>query len=421
MNLKQQIINKSWYFGKYWGRFVPEPLVPIMDEIRDAFFKLKDDEKFLADLNDLYKNYIGRPSPLIYAKNLTEKLWGAKIFLKNEWTNHTWAHKINHCVWQALLAKYLWKKRVIAETGAGQHWLATSAICAKLWLECVIYMGKKDYDRQRPNVYMMELAWARVIPVMEWNMTLRDAVNSALKDLLNNSSDSYYLLWTACWPNPYPSMNVFFQKIIGEEVREQIQKVGNVGQYSLQKEITPDYLIACVGGWSNSQWLFYEFLDDENVKLIWVEAGWEWIIKWKHAARFQQKQVWVVEWYKSFFLQNKDGQVQETSSISAWLDYSWVSPQLTYLEEIWRVEMKYAKDDEVLEAVKMLMKTEGILPALESAHALVEAIKLAPKLDKDKIVVVWISGRWDKDLFITAPKLDKKFVPFLKDYIKKYD
>jgi len=387
---------------------VPEPLVPIMDEINEAFFKLKDDEKFLAELHDLYKNYVGRPSPLIFAKNLTEKLWGAKIFLKNEWVNHTWAHKINHCVGQVLVAKYLWKKRIIAETWAGQHWLATSAICAKMWLECIIYMGKKDYDRQRPNVYMMELAGAKVIPVMEWNMTLRDAVNAALKDLLNNSEDSYYLLWTACGPNPYPAMNVFFQKIIGEEVREQL-------------EVNPDYLIACVGGWSNAQWLFYEFLDDENVKLIWVEAGWEWILKWKHAARFQQKQVWVVEGFKSFFLQNEDGQVQDTSSISAGLDYSWVSPQLTYLEQIGRLEMRYALDWEVLEAVKTLMKTEWILPALESAHAVVEAMKIAPKLSKDKVIVIWISGRWDKDLFITAPKLDNKFIPFLKDYIEKND
>ena len=408
MNLKNKIINKSWYFGKFGGRFVPEPLVPIMDEIRDAFFKLKDDEKFLRDLNDLYKNFVGRPSPLVFAENLTKKLWGAKIFLKNEWVNHTWAHKINHCVGQALVAKYLWKKRIIAETWAGQHWLATSAICAKLGLECVIYMWEKDYNRQRPNVYMMELAGAKVVPVKEWNKTLRDAVNAALKDLINNSDTTYYLLWTACWPNPYPAMNVFFQKVIGEEVREQL-------------EINPDYLIACVWGGSNSQWLFYEFLDDENVKLIWVEAGWEGIIKWKHAARFQQKQEWVVEWYKSFFLQNKDWQVQDTSSISAWLDYSGVSPQLSYLEEIWRVEMKYALDSEVLEAVKMLMQTEWILPALESAHAVAEAIKLAPTLSKDKIIVIWISWRWDKDLFITAPRLDDKFVLFLKNYIKDYE
>ena len=408
MTLKKQIINEKGYFGEYGGRFVPEPLVPIMDEIKEVFFKLKDDKKFLKDLNTLYKDFVWRPSPLIFAKNLTEKLGGAKIYLKNEWTNHTGAHKINHCVGQALLAKYLWKKRIIAETGAWQHWLATSAVCAKLGLECVIYMWKVDYDRQRPNVYMMELAGAKVVPVYNGNQTLQDAVNMALKDLINHSDDTYYLLWTACWPNPYPSMNVFFQKIIWEEVRTQLDK-------------KPDYLIACVGWWSNSQWLFYEFLDDEDVKLIWVEAGWRWIKKWEHAARFQQKKTGVVEWYKSYFLQNEDGQVEKTHSISAWLDYSGVSPQLTYLESIGRVEMKYALDEEVLEAVKLLMQTEWILPALESAHAVAEAIKLAPTLDKDKIIVVWVSGRWDKDLFITAPLLDEKFVPFLKDYIKKYE
>ncbi len=404
-NLKQQIINKSWYFWEYWGRFVPEPLVPIMDEIRDAFFILKEDEKFLADLKDLYTNYIGRPSPLIYAKNLTEKLEWAKIFLKNEWTNHTGAHKINHCVGQALVAKYLWKKRIIAETWAGQHWLATSAICAKLWLECVIYMGKKDYDRQRPNVFYMEMAGAKVIPVYDGNMTLKDSMNAAIKDLVNNSDDTYYLIWTACWPNPFPSMNIFFQKVIWEEVRNQLK-------------VNPDYLIACVGGWSNSQGLFYEFLDDKNVKLIWVEAGGEWIETWNHAARFQEIQEWVVWGYKSYFLQNKDWQVKETSSISAGLDYSWVSPQLAYLNSIWRVEMTYATDEEALNAVKTLMQNEWILPALESAHWVAEAIKLAPNLDKDKIIVVWVSGRWDKDLFITAPRMDKKFIPFLHDYLE---
>lgn len=192
MNLKEIIINKSWYFWEFGWRFVPEPLIPIMDEIKEAFFKLKDDEKFLQDLKDLYENYVWRPSPLVYANNLTQKLQWAKIFLKNEWVNHTGAHKINHVVWQILLAKYLWKTRIIAETWAWQHWLATASACAKMWLECIIYMGKKDYDRQRPNVFYMELAWAKVIPVFEWNQTLRDAVNSALKDLLNNSTNTYY-------------------------------------------------------------------------------------------------------------------------------------------------------------------------------------------------------------------------------------
>ena len=403
MNLKEQIINKTWYFWNHWWRFVPETLVPIMDEIREAFFSLKDDPKFLDELHDLYKNYVGRPSPLTYAKNLSQKLWGAQIYLKNEWLNHTGAHKINHCVGQILLAKHLWKTRIIAETWAWQHWLATSAVCAKMWLECIIYMWKKDYDRQRPNVFYMELAGATVIPVHEGNMTLKDSMNAAIKDLVNNSENTYYLIGTACGPNPYPAMNVFFQKVIGEEVRKQLS-------------VTPDYLVACVGWWSNSQWLFYEFLDDLDVKMIWVEAWWSGVTKWNHAARFQEIQEWVVWWYKSYFLQDKDWQVQETSSVSAWLDYSWVSPQLSYLYDIWRVEMKYAKDDEALNAVRQLMQTEGILPALESAHAVVEAIKLAPKLAKDKVIVVWISWRWDKDLFITAPRMDDKFNDFLKTF-----
>lgn len=412
MTLKDKIINETWYFGDFWWRFVPEPLIPVMDEITKKFFELKDDPDFLQELHNLYRDFVWRPSPLVYAENLTKQLWGAKIYLKNEGVNHTGAHKINHCVWQILIAKHLGKKRIIAETGAWQHWLATSAVCAKMWLECTIYMWKKDYYRQRPNVYMMELAWAKVIPVEEGNMTLRDAVNAALKDLLNNSDDSYYLLWTACWPNPYPSMNVFFQKIIWEEVRKQLLNINN-------KKILPDYLIACVWWGSNSQGLFYDFLNDDHVQMIWVEAWWTGIIEGKHAARFQQEQIGVVEWFKSFFLQNKDGQVQDTSSISAWLDYSGVSPQLVYLKKIGRVQMRYALDSEVLEALKILVKSEGILPALESAHAVVEALKIAPTLSKDKIIVIWISGRWDKDLFITAWKLDDKFIPFLKDYIKK--
>jgi tryptophan synthase beta chain len=412
MKLKDIIINKDGHFWEFWWRYIPELLVPIIDEIKEAFFKLKDMEEFLFRLKNLYKDYIWRPSPLIYAENLTKKLGWAKIYFKNEWLNHTWAHKINHCVGQALIAQYLWKTRIIAETWAWQHGLATASICAKLWLECVIYMWKKDYDRQRPNVIYMELTWAKVIPVFEWNQTLRDAVNSALKDLLNNSKNSYYLLWTACWPNPYPSMNVFFQKIIWEEVRKQLNDFSNS-----KNQILPDYLVACVGWWSNAWWLFYDFLDDENVKLIWVEGWWKWIKSWFHASRFSDKKIWFVEWYKSYFLQNDDWQVKNTYSISAWLDYSWVSPQLAYLESIGKLKMTSATDDEALDSIKILMQTEWILPALESAHGVAEVLKLAPKLDKDKIIVCNLSWRWDKDLFITAPKFDSTFMEFLSNYI----
>ena len=423
MTLKNIIINKNWHFWEFGWRYIPELLIPIMDEVKEAFFKLKKDPNFIRDLKNLHKNYIGRPSPLIYAENLTKKLGWAQIYLKNEWVNHTWAHKINHSVWQALVAKYLWKKRIIAETWAGQHWLATAAICAKLGLECIIYMWKKDYDRQRPNVIYMELAWAKVIPVYEWNQTLRDAVNTALKDLLNNSKDTYYLLWTACWPNPYPSMNVFFQKIIWEEVRKQLKE--QIPPTPLikggQNTILPDYMIACVGWWSNALGFFYDFLDDKSVKLIWVEAWWKWIESGQHASRFANKKIWFVEWYKSYFIQDNDWQVQDTYSISAWLDYSGVSPQIAYLENIKRVTMTYATDDESLNAIKILMQTEWILPALESAHAVAEVIKLAQKLKKEQIVVCNLSGRWDKDLFITAPKFDSGFIGFLREYIEKKD
>jgi tryptophan synthase beta chain len=284
-------------------------------------------------------------------------------------------------------------------------------------------MWKKDYDRQRPNVIYMELAWAKVIPVYEWNQTLRDAVNTALKDLLNNSKDTYYLLWTACWPNPYPSMNVFFQKIIWEEVRKQLKE--QIPPTPLikggQNTILPDYMIACVGWWSNALGFFYDFLDDKSVKLIWVEAWWKWIESGQHASRFANKKIWFVEWYKSYFIQDNDWQVQDTYSISAWLDYSGVSPQIAYLENIKRVTMTYATDDESLNAIKILMQTEWILPALESAHAVAEVIKLAQKLKKEQIVVCNLSGRWDKDLFITAPKFDSGFIGFLREYIEKKD
>lgn len=410
MKLKNIIISKNGHFWEFWWKYIPELLYPILNEINETFFKLKDDEKFLNDLKNLYKNYVWRPSPLVYAENLTNKIWWAKIFLKNEWVNHTWAHKINNCVWQALVAKYLWKERIIAETWAGQHWLATAAICAKLGLKCVIYMWKKDYDRQRPNVIFMELAWAEVIPVIEWDKSLKDAVNMALKDFINNAKNSYYLLWTACWPDPYPSMNTFFQKIIWEEVREQIKNYNHIKE-------KPDYLVACVWWWSNALWLFYDFLDDEDVKMIWVEAWWKWIDTTKHAARFADKKIWFVEWYKSYFLQNNDGQVSNTYSISAWLDYSWVSPQISFLENIKRLEMTNATDIEALNAVKILMETEWILPALESAHWVAETIKLAWKLTKDKIIVCNISWRWDKDLFITAPRFDKNFLKFLEEYL----
>lgn len=390
--------NRTGHFGEFGGRYVPELLIPIMEELEEAFYKAIKDKSFKRDLADLYKNYSGRPTPLYFCENLTKKFGGVKIFLKNEGLNHTGAHKINHCLGQALLAKRLGKKRVIAETGAGQHGLATATVCAKLGLKCTVYMGAKDYRRQRPNVFWMERLGAEVVPVKSGGQILRDAINEALRDLITNPQNTHYLLGTVCGPHPYPAMNAYFQSIVGREVRKQLD--GKL----------PDYLVACVGGGSNAMGLFHDFLDDRSVKMIGVEAGGEGIkeekCKCKHAARFQTGDIGVAEGFKSYFLQNQDGQIKNTHSISAGLDYSGVGPQLAYLKEIGRIETSYAKDKDVLKAYEMLAKTEGIFAALESCHAVAEVIKLAPKLPRNKTVVFNCSGRGDKDLFIVTEKFN---------------
>ncbi|MCL4168455.1 UNVERIFIED_CONTAM: hypothetical protein GTU68_057119, partial [Idotea baltica] len=387
MSLQQLITtSENGYFGDYGGRYVAENLVPVIDELRDAYFKYKDDPEFLKDLQDLYRNYSGRMTPLSFCKNLTEKLGGAQIYIKNEGLNHTGAHKINHCLGQILIAKRLGKKRIIAETGAGQHGVATATVCAKMGFECVIYMGKKDYDRQRPNVFSMQQLGATVVPVLEGCQTLRDAVNAGLQDLINNPEDTHYLLGTACGPHPYPAMNASFQSVIGKEVRTQLLE---------QTGRSPDCLIACVGGGSNSLGLFTDFLDDKDITLVGVEAGGKGITgdekTCDHAARMQTGSVGINEGFKSYMLQTKEGQIQNTHSISAGLDYSGVSPQLSYLRDIGRVEFTFATDDKVLEAYKAIAMTEGILPALESAHAVAEAIERAPKMKKDEIIVINVS------------------------------
>ncbi len=413
MSLKKLILeSENGYFGEYGGRYIPEMIIPVIDELKATFFQYITDKNFLDELHSLYKNYSGRPTPLYYCKNLTNYLGGAKIYLKNEGLNHTGAHKINHCIGQGLLAKRLGKKRVIAETGAGQHGLATATICAKLGLECVIYMGKKDYDRQRPNVFWMECLGATVKSVDEGSKTLRDAVNAALKDLISHPKDTHYLLGTSCGPHPYPVMNTFFQSIIGAEVRTQLLT---------QENKLPDYLIACVGGGSNSLGLFSEFLDDQSVKMIGVEAGGKSItektLSCDHAARMQTGSIGVIEGFKSYVLQNKEGQIKSTTSISAGLDYSSISPQLSYLKDIGRVKFSYALNKEVLKTHKILAREEGIIAALESLHALVEVCKLAPNLSKDKIIVFNCSGRGDKDLFIVGPLFDRtNFNYFIKNF-----
>lgn len=400
-SLKKYLLNKTGHFGNYGGKYIPEMLIPIMEELEKAFFEAKKDPKFKKELASLYGNYSGRPTPLYFCENLTKKLNGAKIFLKNEGLNHTGAHKINHCLGQALIAKRLGKKRIIAETGAGQHGLATATVAAKFGMKCTIYMGAKDYQRQLPNVFWMTKLGAEVVPVKTGGQILRDAINAALKDLISNPTDTHYLLGTVCGPHPYPVMNAYFQSIVGKEVREQLMSQTGKG---------PDYLVACVGGGSNAIGLFYEFLDDKNVKMIGVEAGGKSIKEndkqCDHAARFQTGKVGVMEGFKSYFLQDKHGQIKNTHSISAGLDYSGVGPQLAYLKDVRRIQPSYSFDEEVLNAYSLLAKEEGILAALESCHAVAEVIKLAPKLDKNKTIVFNCSGRGDKDLFIVSKKFN---------------
>lgn len=402
-SLRQYLLqNRSGHFGEYGGAYVPELLAPIMDELSAAFFEAIEDPEFQEDLRDLYVNYAGRRTPLVHCKNLSAELGGAQIYLKNEGLLHTGAHKMNHCLGQALLAKRLGKKRLVAETGAGQHGLATATVAAKFGLECTIYMGAKDYARQRPNVFFMERLGATVIPVTSGGQILKDAVNAAIGDLISNPEDTHFLLGTVCGPHPYPVMNTYFQKIIGEEVRQQaLEQIGKL----------PDTLVACVGGGSNAIGLFYDFLDETDVELRIVEAGGAGIGEdekgFTHAARFQGGKPGIVEGFKSIFLQNSDGQVGKTQSISAGLDYAGVGPQHAYLAGIDRIVTSYATDDKVLEAYQMLAQTEGVIAAMESCHAAAEAIKIAPKLPKDHVIVFNCSGRGDKDLFITTQHFDK--------------
>ena len=409
MNFKQHILESDGHFGDFGGQYVSEMLMPIMQELSEAFESAMHDNLFLCELQDLQKNYAGRPSPLHCSKNLTKKMGGAKIFLKNEGLLHTGAHKMNHCLGQGLLAKKMGKTRVIAETGAGQHGLATATMCAKLGLECVIYMGAKDVERQRPNVFWMEQLGATVVPVEVGGKILRDAINEALRDLVSHPNDTHYLLGTVCGPHPYPKMNAVFQKIISQEIAEQLQK-------QTGKKI-PDAVVACVGGGSNAIGAFFEFLDSD-ARLIGVEAGGKGTEGHEHAARFAKKnggKVGVSEGMKSYFLQNKDGQMQDTHSISAGLDYTGVSPIHSWLKEKGRVEFSYATDDEVMHAWKILAQTEGIFPAMESAHAVAEGMKRAKTMKPDEVLVINVSGRGDKDLFITTKAVgDENFKRFLQ-------
>ncbi len=390
--------DKNGRFGGFGGCYAPEMLVPALKELSRAYKQAKKDKKFSQELFGLYKNYSGRPTPLSFAENLTRKLGGAKIYLKREDLNHTGAHKINHCLGQALLARRMGKKRLIAETGAGQHGLATATVAAKFGFACTVYMGAVDMRRQAANVFWMRQLGAEVVPVKFGTKRLKDAVMAALQDWITNARDSYYLLGSVVGPHPYPSMNRDFQSIIGMEAKEQILEA---------EGRLPDYLIACVGGGSNAIGLFNAFLDDKNVKMLGVEAGGKGVRKkGKNAARLQGfGRLGVVEGFKSFFLTNIDGQLQPTHSIAAGLDYSGIGPEHAFLFENGRVEYCYATDKDVLAAFQKLARLEGIFPALESAHAVAADIKLAPTLPRNKIIIVNISGRGDKDLFTIAKYL----------------
>ncbi|HUR96838.1 MAG TPA: tryptophan synthase subunit beta [Pyrinomonadaceae bacterium] len=388
--------NDRGYWGEYGGRFVPETLAAPLDELTAAYLAARDDQTFHHELDSLLKNYSGRPTALTYAGRLSEMLGGARIYLKREDLNHTGAHKINNCIGQILLARRMGKKRVIAETGAGQHGVATATVCALFGIECVVYMGTEDMRRQELNVFRMRLLGAEVRGVDSGSCTLKDAINEALRDWVTNISTTYYLLGSALGPHPYPVMVRDFQSVIGREAREQI--LADEGR-------PPDVLVACVGGGSNSIGLFQEFLND-NTRMIGVEAGGTGSQLGEHAARFMDGgSVGVLQGTKSYLLQDGSGQIASTHSISAGLDYASIGPQHAYLHDLGRVEYVSVSDDEALEAFQLLSRTEGIIPALESSHAIAHTVKIAPDLPRESIIVVSLSGRGDKDVNTVAELL----------------
>lgn len=395
--------DATGHFGPFGGRYVAETLMPLILELEKVYKEAKQDPAFDAEFADLLKYYVGRPSPLYYAERLTEALRaeapegkGAKIYLKREELNHTGAHKINNCIGQVLLAKRMGKPRVIAETGAGQHGVATATVAARFGLQCTIFMGAKDVARQQPNVFRMKLLGAQVVPVTSGSQTLKDAMNEALRHWVSNVHDTFYIIGTAAGPHPYPELVRDFQSVIGKETREQIM--------ALEGRL-PDTLIAPVGGGSNAIGLFHPFLDDMDVKMIGVEAAGEGL-QGKHAASLAGGASGILHGNRTYLLQDEDGQITEAHSISAGLDYPGIGPEHSWLHEIGRVHYMPITDDEALASFQKLSALEGIIPALESAHAIASAEKVAPTMDADQILVVNLSGRGDKDIFTVASALD---------------
>lgn len=391
----------------YGGAYVPEMLWDELRKLTAAFESAKNDPEFQREFQDLLKNYSGRPTPLIFAERATKELGGAKVYLKNEGANHTGAHKITHCLGQGLLAKRLGKKMLIAETGAGQHGLATATVAAKLGLECVVFMGSDDIRRQRPNVFLMERLGAKVVSVEYGSKTLKDAVNEALKFWMEHLATAHYCIGSVLGPAPYPAMNRYFQSVISREIRAQLKE---------REDKLPSAVVACVGGGSNAIGSFDDFVGEKSVRLIGVEAGGTGKKLGQHASRKIAGELGIFHGYKSLFLQTEDGQIAPTHSISAGLDYPGIGPELADLYEKGRIELTYATDNEAVAAADYFAKLEGVISALESAHALAEVRKIAPKMPKDAIIVATLSGRGDKDLFNFARAFkDESFKKFLKD------
>ena len=384
------------HFGPYGGRYVPETLMHPLQELEAEYFRAQNDPEFQRELQYYLREFCGRPTPLYFAERLTRDLGGAKIYLKREDLLHTGAHKINNAIGQVLLARRMGKTRIIAETGAGQHGVATATVSAMFGLKCVIYMGELDCQRQALNVFRMKMLGAEVVSVTAGQKTLKEAVNEAMRDWVTNVRSTHYILGTAYGAHPYPVMVRNFQRVIGDEARRQILE---------QEERLPDLLIACVGGGSNAIGLFYPFVEDESVKMVGVEAGGLGIQPEKHAARFQGGSLGVLQGTRSYVLQDENGQIQLTHSVSAGLDYAAVGPEHAWLRDEKRVEYTYATDDKALEAFLKLARLEGIIPALESAHAIAEVLQRAPKMGKDKLIIVNLSGRGDKDVAQVVDKV----------------
>ncbi|OUW96206.1 MAG: tryptophan synthase subunit beta [Pelagibacteraceae bacterium TMED237] len=398
-NTYKNLPNEKGYFGKFGGRYVSETLMPLILEVENKYNELRKDKKFVDELNYYLETYVGRPSPLFFARRITEDLNGPKIYFKRDELNHTGAHKINNCIGQILLAKKMGKTRIIAETGAGQHGVATATVCALFGLPCVVYMGEKDIERQSPNVFRMKLLGAEIKSVSTGSRSLKDAMNEALRDWVTNVKNTFYIIGTAAGPHPYPAMVRDFQSVIGKEVRIQLNKL---------EGRSPDLLMACIGGGSNALGLFHEFLDDSEVEMIAVEAAGHGIKTNKHAASLTGGKPGVLHGNKTYLLQSESGQIQEAHSISAGLDYPGIGPEHSFLFEEKRVKYMSATDKEALEAFQYCCKLEGIIPALEPAHALAVLKKIAKNYDKNNIIVMNMCGRGDKDIFTIADELNIK-------------